>query len=199
MDAELANTTLNSTVQQTSHALHKADSKLKVANAAVTTLEAQAEVAATALGDSQKECKSAQEQLAAAKKRIEVLEATLRVSEDRHLVNSSMCFNHSSFAFISLYLYLSMQSTLVERDGFSSSLSLREADLGIANQKSALLEGELNSLQAKLADLMRRMGQDSDNTKKALEKAISASVRLCVVAPTVNVHVSDKKLKFKAG
>lgn len=29
--------------------------------------------------------------------------------------------------------------------------------------------------------------------------AITSSVRLCVVAPTVNVHVADRKLKFKAG
>lgn len=61
------------------------------------------------------------------------------------------------------------------------------------------METEIDNLKFKLADLMRRMSNDSENTKKALEKAISASVRLCVVAPTVNVHVSDKKLKFKAG
>ena len=40
---------------------------------------------------------------------------------------------------------------------------------------------------------------ESENFKKAIEKAVSASVRLCVVAPTVNVHVAEKKLKFKAG
>jgi hypothetical protein len=40
---------------------------------------------------------------------------------------------------------------------------------------------------------------ESENYKKAIEKAVSASVRLCVVAPTVNVHVAEKKLKFKAG
>ena len=40
---------------------------------------------------------------------------------------------------------------------------------------------------------------ESENSKKAIEKAISGSVRLCVVAPTVNVHVADKKLKFKSG
>jgi hypothetical protein len=55
------------------------------------------------------------------------------------------------------------------------------------------------ALNTKLADLMKRMAKDSENTKMALEKAITASVRLCVVAPTVNVHVSDKKLKFKSG
>jgi hypothetical protein len=32
-----------------------------------------------------------------------------------------------------------------------------------------------------------------------LEKAITGSVKLCVVAPTVNVHVADKSLKFRSG
>ena len=86
-----------------------------------------------------------------------------------------------------------------ERDGFSNNLNLREADLNLANQRIALLEAEIASLKSKTSDLMRRMAADSDSTKKALEKAISASVRLCVVAPTVNVHVGDKKMKFKAG
>ena len=58
---------------------------------------------------------------------------------------------------------------------------------------------EIQNLNTKLSELMKRMTKESENTKKALEKAITASVRLCVVAPTVNVHVSDKKLKFKSG
>jgi hypothetical protein len=36
---------------------------------------------------------------------------------------------------------------------------------------------------------------ESENSAKAIQKAISSSVRLCVVAPTVNVHVADKKMK----
>ncbi len=39
---------------------------------------------------------------------------------------------------------------------------------------------------------------ESETTKKALEKSISSSVRLCVVAPTVNVHVGDARSKFKS-
>ena len=39
--------------------------------------------------------------------------------------------------------------------------------------------------------------REAEITSKALEKAISSSVRLCVVAPTVNVHIADKKLKFQ--
>ena len=69
----------------------------------------------------------------------------------------------------------------------------------IANQKISSLESEIINLNKKISDMLKRMASESENTKKALEKAISASVRLCVVAPTVNVHVADKKLKFKAG
>ena len=50
---------------------------------------------------------------------------------------------------------------------------------------------------------VRQIMQDQDDakaeTQAALERAIAQSVRLCVVAPTVNVHVSDKKMKFRGG
>lgn len=39
---------------------------------------------------------------------------------------------------------------------------------------------------------------DAEHVRKSIETAISSSVRLCVVAPSVNVHVADKKLKFKS-
>jgi len=48
-----------------------------------------------------------------------------------------------------------------------------------------------------LAELMRRMEAEKDEVKKVVEKAIVSSVRLCVVAPTVNVHIPEKKLKFQ--
>lgn len=60
------------------------------------------------------------------------------------------------------------------------------------------LKSDINRATARQHDFLRHMTSESENTKKALEKAIASSVRLCVVAPTVNVHVTDKKLKFKA-
>lgn len=57
---------------------------------------------------------------------------------------------------------------------------------------------EIKTLNYRLQDLMKRMANDSENTKKALEKAISSSVRLCVVAPTVNVHIGENKKKSKS-
>ena len=48
-----------------------------------------------------------------------------------------------------------------------------------------------------LTELLRRMEAEKDEVKRVVEKAIVSSVRLCVVAPTVNVHIPDKKLKFQ--
>lgn len=86
-----------------------------------------------------------------------------------------------------------------EKDVVQRSLSATETQLEQSQATNAELAAEISSLNERLSDLMKRMTKDSENTKKALEKAITASVRLCVVAPTVNVHVADKKLKFKAG
>ena len=36
------------------------------------------------------------------------------------------------------------------------------------------------------------------STPQTLESAISSSVRLCVVAPTVNVHLADSKIKMQS-
>ena len=79
------------------------------------------------------------------------------------------------------------------------ALGHTESTLRQANTHNTELQNEIKELNAKYAELTKKMSKESENTKKALEKAITASVRLCVVAPTVNVHVSDKKLKFKAG
>ena len=40
--------------------------------------------------------------------------------------------------------------------------------------------------------LLMLLPQESEMVRQTLEAAISSSVRLCVVAPTVNVHVSNR-------
>ena len=62
----------------------------------------------------------------------------------------------------------------------------------------ARLMTENARLKAQNDDILFRLKRDSENTAKALEKAIGASVRLCVVAPTVNVVVQDKKIKVES-
>lgn len=77
-------------------------------------------------------------------------------------------------------------------------LQERESELKEKCKKLDSCEQEVASLTSKINDLLRRMTSESETTKRALEKAITASVKLCVVAPTVNVHVSDSKHKFKS-
>jgi hypothetical protein len=64
----------------------------------------------------------------------------------------------------------------------------------LANENVALMS-ELTKLRTQLAE---QEGQHSKITKM-VEKAMASSVRLCVVAPTVNVQVAGKSAKFKGG
>lgn len=85
----------------------------------------------------------------------------------------------------------------------------QELDLlrALADQKLARtrdLEADLVTLRKeadeannKMSSMLKRMTAESESSAKAIQKAISSSVRLCVVAPTVNVHVADKKMKFR--
>ena len=92
-----------------------------------------------------------------------------------------------------------MQVAIKEKDGLQRSLANAQTSLEHSHNQNAELRSQITLLNESISELMKRMARDSENTTKALEKAITASVRLCVVAPTVNVHVSDKKLKFKSG
>lgn len=100
---------------------------------------------------------------------------------------------------LNILLLFVHQMAIKDNDIVQRSLSATEAQLAQSNANNSELQTEIGSLNTRLSELMKHMTRDSENTKKALEKAITASVRLCVVAPTVNVHVADKKLKFKAG
>jgi DNA repair exonuclease SbcCD ATPase subunit len=93
---------------------------------------------------------------------------------------------------------------------------LAQKELQEKEQERASMANELHENKGKIIELanenvalmqevsrVRRMLQDQEEakaeTQAALERAIAQSVRLCVVAPTVNVHVSDKKMKFRGG
>ncbi len=56
---------------------------------------------------------------------------------------------------------------------------------------------ELEDKLSQMSNMIKRLTAESEKSAQALQKAISSSVRLCVVAPTVNVHVADKKMKFR--
>lgn len=88
--------------------------------------------------------------------------------------------------------------TLQERDNMKSLVHTREMEIADRSARVESHDREIKELQARLLLQQQRSAEESVANKKALEKAITSSVRLCVVAPTVNVHVSDSKHKFKA-
>lgn len=58
----------------------------------------------------------------------------------------------------------------------------------------AAMREEVRRLRESNTDLLNRLAQESETVRQTLEAAISSSVRLCVVAPTVNVHVSNRSV-----
>ena len=64
----------------------------------------------------------------------------------------------------------------------------------LANENVELMS-ELTRLQSLLTEMKERGAE----LTKMVEKSMASSVRLCVVAPTVNVQVSGKTLKLKGG
>jgi outer membrane murein-binding lipoprotein Lpp len=79
----------------------------------------------------------------------------------------------------------------------ASSAGLR-ADRDAARSAEARAVADAAELRDRLADLQSRFDALAMGRDRALETALSGSIRLCIVAPTVNVHVADKKLTFRA-
>lgn len=159
----------------------------------ISSLEEKKTAAEQALHRVQNEMREAQDLVNATKKHSAVLQDTLTVSAD--LSNTALSFSHR----VSLFFFLRVQQTVKEKDVVQRALGHTQTSLEHTHQQNSELQREVGGVLGKLAELKKEVARDAENTKKALEKAITASVRLCVVAPTVNVHVSDKKLKFKAG
>lgn len=74
----------------------------------------------------------------------------------------------------------------------------RDTEVSSKARKIEVLESDIVDLNNKLNGVLGKIGAEADTHKRALEKAITSSVRLCVVAPTVNVQVNDVKHKFKS-
>jgi predicted nucleic acid-binding Zn-ribbon protein len=92
----------------------------------------------------------------------------------------------------------SLKAMTMERDQAKGTIIDKDGVISERNKRIEALEGEIRSGNSRMNDLLKRMTVESETTKKALEKSISSSVRLCVVAPTVNVHVNDGKTKHKS-
>lgn len=92
-----------------------------------------------------------------------------------------------------------VKSTVEQRVNVSKQLNECQNDLRAAKHQIKTQTGEIESLNIRVSELLRKNAVDAETHRQALEKAVSSSVRLCVVAPTVNVQVADnKKLRFKS-
>lgn len=85
-----------------------------------------------------------------------------------------------------------------ERDALKTLLSGKETENFQKGLTIEALQKDMESLREQLQNAARKAAEEAMTNKKALEKAIAGSVRLCVVAPTVNVHVNDTRHKFKS-
>ena len=80
-NAENTNKNLNNNIMQLTMNLSTSENKLSRATAEITTLEGQLQSSAADLAKANQEVKTTQDQVAAAKKRIEIMEITLKVSQ----------------------------------------------------------------------------------------------------------------------
>jgi len=87
-----------------------------------------------------------------------------------------------------------LESEIQDLKGQLANATVRMEDL---QSDLVTVRSDADEANSKMNTMVRRMTADSENSAKAIQKAISSSVRLCVVAPTVNVHVADKKMKFR--
>ena len=90
------------------------------------------------------------------------------------------------------------EATIADRDAEQGGL---QAALAAASARAAEQDAEMAALR-RLVDAAAREGAERDlqaqQQQLAMQRAIASSVRLCIVAPSVNVHVDDKRMRFKS-
>lgn len=77
-------------------------------------------------------------------------------------------------------------------------LASKDSEIEGVNARCRVFQQEADACTARMNDMVKRLTSESEKSAQAVQKAIQSSVRLCVVAPTVNVHVADKKMKFRS-
>jgi len=82
------------------------------------------------------------------------------------------------------------KSLVIENGGLTKSLDGMKAEVAKEREVAELLSRDFKDAEMKAA-------KEIETLKSNLEKAISSAVRLTVVAPTVNVTVSEDKIKVK--
>lgn len=73
-----------------------------------------------------------------------------------------------------------------------------QQDVNVSHQELKLSQNEVLLSKEAIEKLKVRLQSMATEREQVLQTAISGSVRLCIVAPTVNVHVADKKLTFRS-
>jgi len=80
------------------------------------------------------------------------------------------------------------------------SLASAEKAASVAEDEAATLRKDKSKKEQTILDLIQKNRDDIEKVKKeALEKTMQSMVRLCVVAPTVNVSFGTEQLTCKAG
>ena len=97
------------------------------------------------------------------------------------------------------YLEIQIKNLVQEKENYAARMSEFYKEIKENKANISTLETENSSLLSRISDLKKQIVTETMNNKKTIEKAITGSVKLCVVAPTVNVHVANKKMKFRAG
>ncbi|GMI16182.1 hypothetical protein TrLO_g5347 [Triparma laevis f. longispina] len=77
-------------------------------------------------------------------------------------------------------------------------LSAMTEELRTATQEKVICQNVLNEKVDELHKLEHKMTKERKTHKSNMEQALNSIVRLCVVAPTVNVQMADQTLSFKA-
>ena len=91
---------------------------------------------------------------------------------------------------------------LIEKDEkqklIVTQLSLTTEELRNATQEKLIVQNVLNEKVEALHKLEGKLNRERKTHKQNMEQALNSVVRLCVVAPTVNVQMADQTMSFKA-
>ena len=83
-------------------------------------------------------------------------------------------------------------------DSLLKQMSGLTEELRVATAEKQELDGKLTLQIEEVAKLDARLTRERKSHKQNMEQALNSIVRLCVVAPTVNVQMADQTMAFKA-
>ena len=79
-----------------------------------------------------------------------------------------------------------------------NQLKATTSELRATTQEKVICQSVLNEKVEALHKLEHKMDKERKSHKSNMEQALNSIVRLCVVAPTVNVQMAEQTLSFKA-